>query len=78
LDQELNHLNKKLFTTHKKRNDTAVGQVKRAANFLFPQGKFQERVISPVYFANKFGPDIFKRLEENLDIDSVDHQLADL
>jgi bacillithiol biosynthesis cysteine-adding enzyme BshC len=78
LDQELNHLFNKLFTTHKKRNDTAVGQVKRAANFLFPLGKFQERVVSPVYFANKFGLDVFKRLEENLDIDSVDHQLVKL
>ncbi|UCC80126.1 MAG: bacillithiol biosynthesis cysteine-adding enzyme BshC [Candidatus Zixiibacteriota bacterium] len=78
LDLELNHLYKKLFTAHKKRHDTAIGQVKRAANFLFPQGKFQERVISPVYFANKFGPDVFKRLEEKSDIDSVDHQLVEL
>ncbi|UCE65064.1 MAG: bacillithiol biosynthesis cysteine-adding enzyme BshC [Candidatus Zixiibacteriota bacterium] len=78
LDQELNHLYKKLFTAHKKRHDTAIGQVRRAANFLFPQSKFQERIISPVYFANKFGPEIFKRLEEKLDIDSVNHQLMEL
>lgn len=78
LDQELNHLYKRLFAAHKKRHDTAIGQVKRAANFLFPQGKFQERIVSPVYFANKFGPDIFKRLEEKLNIDSVDHQLVEI
>jgi len=78
MDQELNHLYKKLFTTHKKRHDTAIGQVERVAGFLFPQGKFQERIISPVYFANKFGPGIFKRLEEKLDIDSVDHQLVEI
>jgi bacillithiol biosynthesis cysteine-adding enzyme BshC len=78
MDQELNHLYKKLFTTHKKRHDTAIGQVERVASFLFPQGKFQERLISPVYFANKFGPDIFKRLEEKLDVDSVDHQLVEI
>jgi len=78
LDHELNHLYKRLFAAHKKRHDTAVGQVKRVASFLFPQGKFQERIVSPVYFANKFGPDIFKRLEEKLDIDSVDHQLVEL
>jgi len=78
LDHEINHLYKRLFAAHKKRHDTAVGQVKRAAGFLFPQGKFQERVISPVYFANKFGPDVFKLLEENLDIESFDHQLVEL
>ncbi len=75
VDHELNHLFKRLFTTHKKRHDTAIGQIQKAANFLFPQGKFQERVISPIYFANKFGPDIFKRLEDELDIDAVDHQI---
>ncbi len=78
LDLELNHLYKKLFTAHKKRHDTAIGQVERAVSFLFPLGKFQERVISPIYFANKFGPDVFKRLEEESDIDSVDHQLVEL
>ena len=78
LDQELNHLYKRLFAAHKKRHDTAIGQVKRVANFLFPQGKFQERIVSPVYFANKFGPDVFKRLEGKLDIDSVNHQLVDI
>jgi len=78
MDQELNHLYKKLFTTHKKRHDTAIGQIRRAASFLFPQGIFQERTVSPVYFANKFGPHIFRRLEEKLDIDSVDHQLVEI
>lgn len=78
LDLELNHLYKKLFTVHKKRHDTTMSQVKKAANFLFPHGKFQERVISPVYFSNKFGPEVFKRLEEKSDIDSVDHQLVEL
>lgn len=78
IDHELNHLYKRLFATHKKRHDTAIGQIRRVANFLFPQGKFQERIISPVYYADKFGPDIFKKVEEKLDIDSIDHQLVDL
>jgi bacillithiol biosynthesis cysteine-adding enzyme BshC len=78
LDQELNHLYKRLFAAHKKRHDTAIGQITRVANFLFPRGKFQERVLSPVYFANKFGPDFFRILEARLDIDSFGHQLVDL
>jgi bacillithiol biosynthesis cysteine-adding enzyme BshC len=78
IDHELNHLFKKLSSTHKKRHDTVVGQISKTADFLFPLGKFQERTLSPVYFANKFGPDVFKLLEEKLDIDSVDHQLVEL
>jgi bacillithiol biosynthesis cysteine-adding enzyme BshC len=78
IDHELNHLFRKLTSTNKKRHDTVVGQIKKSADFLFPTGKFQERVLSPVYFVNKFGPDVFKKLEEGLDIDSVDHQLVEL
>ena len=78
IDHELNHLSKKLFTAHKKRHETVKGQIYRAANFLFPDGKFQERVLSPVYYANKFGPGVFKEIESVLDIDSVDHQIIEI
>lgn len=78
IDHELNHLSKKLFTAHKKRHETVKGQIYRAAKFLFPDGKFQERVLSPVYFTNKFGPGIFKEVECELDIDSVDHQIVEI
>jgi len=78
IDHELNHLSKKLFATHKKRHETVKGQIYRAAKFLFPDGKFQERVLSPVYFANKFGPGIFREMESKLDIDSVDHQIIEI
>ncbi|MEE9554852.1 MAG: bacillithiol biosynthesis cysteine-adding enzyme BshC [candidate division Zixibacteria bacterium] len=78
IDHELNHLSKKLFAIHKKKHETVKGQIYRAAGFLFPDGKFQERVISPVYFANKFGPDIFKKIEAELDIDSNSHQIVEI
>jgi bacillithiol biosynthesis cysteine-adding enzyme BshC len=78
IDHELNHLSKKLFAAHKKRHEAVKGQIYRAANFLFPEGKFQERVLSPAYFANKFGPGIFKKIESELDIDSVDHQIVEI
>jgi len=78
IDHELNRLSRKLFAAHKKRHETVKGQIYRAAKFLFPDGKFQERVLSPVYFANKFGPGIFKKIESKLDIDSVDHQIVEI
>lgn len=78
VDHELNRLSKKLFAAHKKRHDTVKKQVYRAAKFLFPGGKFQERVLSPVYFANKFGPGIFKEIESKLNVDSVDHQIIEI
>lgn len=41
IDQELNHLSKKLLTIHKKRHETANGQIDKASKYLFPEGKFQ-------------------------------------
>ena len=78
IDHELNHLSRKLFAVHKKKHDQVRERIYKIAAFLFPDGKFQERVISPVYFANKFGPDIFKKIESQLDIDSVDHQIVEI
>jgi len=78
IDHELNHLSKKLLALHKKRHDTVRSQIYKASSFLFPCGKYQERVISPVYFADKFGPDIFKKIEEKLDLESTAHQLLEI
>jgi bacillithiol synthase len=78
IDHELNHLSKKLFMAHKKRHDEVRRKVLKAAAFLLPCGKFQERVLTPIYFADKFGPDIFKLLESKLNLDSVGHQLVEI
>jgi bacillithiol biosynthesis cysteine-adding enzyme BshC len=78
IDHELNHLSKKLFMAHKKKHDEISRQVHKAAAFLLPDGKFQERILSPIYFADKFGPDIFKWLEGKLDLDSTAHQLLEI
>lgn len=75
---ELNHLSKKLFMAHKKKHEDARERVHKIAKFVLPNGNFQERVISPVYFANKFGTDIFRRIEGNFEIESIAHQLVEI
>ncbi len=78
IDHEFNHLSKKLFMAHKKRHDDARRRIYKVAAFLLPGGKLQERVISPIYFANKFGLDIFKRLDGKLRLSSRAHQLVEI
>jgi uncharacterized protein YllA (UPF0747 family) len=78
LEHELNHLSKKLFMAHKKRHDDARKRIYKVAAFLLPCGKYQERVLSPVYFANKFGPNVFGRLETKLRLDSRAHQVVEI
>ena len=78
IDHELNILNKKLSQAHKKKNEEARQRIQRAASFLLPNGKFQERVLSPIYFVDKFGPGIIDWLEDKLNIESVGHQMLEI
>jgi len=78
IDHELNHLSKKLFMAHKKKHEDARKRIYKVAAFLLPGGKFQERVLSPVYFANKFGPDLLRGIEPKLALDSRAHQLVEI
>ena len=78
LDFELTQLQKKLKTSNKKRHDALTSQIRKAHSFLFPDGKLQERVLSPLYYANKFGPDIFKSIYDHLDINKPMHSILEL
>jgi len=78
IDFELKQLQKKLKTSNKKRHDELTSQIRKAYSFLFPDGGLQERVLSPLYFANKFGKDIFKSIYDNLNIDRPVHSVLEL
>jgi bacillithiol synthase len=78
IDHELNHLSKKLFMAHKKKHDEVLRRIHKVAAFLLPCNNFQERVLTPLYFIDKFGPDIFKKIERQLDLDTSAHQLLEI
>jgi len=78
LDFELKQLQKKLKSSNKKRHDNLSEQIRRASAFLFPGGNLQERMISPLYYANKFGPEIFKQIYDGLEIDKPVHSVLEL
>jgi len=78
IDHELNHLSKKLIMAHKKKHEDARKRIYKVAAFLLPCGKFQERVLCPIYFANKFGPEIFAQLNNKLDLNNTGHQLVEI
>jgi len=78
IDYELQQLQKKLKSSNKKRHDELTEQIRKANAFLFPGGNLQERVLSPLYFANKFGPGIFKKIYEALDMERPVHTVLEL
>lgn len=73
LDQSLTTLKGKVLTpirdfgakvqaADKRRHQTVRDQLNRAITGLLPDGELQERVISPLYFLNKYGPGFLEGL----------------
>ena len=78
IDFELKKLQKKLKNSNKQRHDYLTDQLRKAQAFIFPEGNLQERVLSPLYFANKYGNDIFKNIYKHLEIDKPVHSVLEL
>ena len=78
IDINLGVLKEKAVAAQKRRNETAVRQIERAASGLLPNGNLQEREINVLYFMNKYGPDLVKWLTAELDIAGFKHQIITL
>jgi bacillithiol synthase len=78
IDFDFGEFQKKLKAANKKRHDDLITQIKRTRDFIFPANSLQERVISPVYFANKFGPKIFDEIYKTLDIHQANHMVMEV
>lgn len=75
IDGNINVLKEKAVAAQKRRNETAVRQIERAASGLLPGGSLQEREINVIYYMNKYGPDLIKWIAGELDIAAFKHQL---
>jgi bacillithiol biosynthesis cysteine-adding enzyme BshC len=73
--QQLKFLEKKIVRAAKKRNDIAVGQIRKAGDHLYPNGHLQERVFNIVPYLLKYGPAFMDKLDEAIDLDEHDHQI---
>ncbi|MBM3295840.1 MAG: bacillithiol biosynthesis cysteine-adding enzyme BshC, partial [Candidatus Aminicenantes bacterium] len=73
--QQLEFLERKIVQASKKREGVAVGQVRKAADHLYPGGRFQERVFNIVPYLIKYGPSFIDDLDEALDLDAHGHQI---
>jgi bacillithiol synthase len=52
----------KVQAADKRRHQTVRDQLSKALTALLPDGELQERVISPLYFLNKYGPQVMDGL----------------
>jgi bacillithiol biosynthesis cysteine-adding enzyme BshC len=59
-------LEKKLMQVWKRRQEESVAQIRRAAGQLFPHGGLQERRLSILGFAARYGPGLLPRIAASL------------
>lgn len=68
---ELDKLKGRVFRSIKQQEQTQLNRIARIKSQLFPDG-LQERSVSPVYFMNKYGTDIWIKLLKDFEDDEID------
>jgi bacillithiol biosynthesis cysteine-adding enzyme BshC len=71
-NNSLGHLNdvEKKITGHlRQRNDILVEQLRKAAANLYPEGAAQERMLNPLPYLARYGPDLVRALAAAMDLE---------
>ncbi|HLR24479.1 MAG TPA: bacillithiol biosynthesis cysteine-adding enzyme BshC [Fodinibius sp.] len=64
---ELDKLKGKVYRAVKQQDQTQLNRIGKIKTHLFPENELQERLLSPIYYMNKFGVDIWDDLLASLD-----------
>jgi bacillithiol biosynthesis cysteine-adding enzyme BshC len=78
IEHDLRTLQNKVIQAAKRRDDTLRRQFTRTQAQIFPLGKPQERVLTMVFFLNRYGPGLVDALMRDLPIDLGHHWLLTL
>lgn len=76
--KEWSGLKNRLVKSERSRHEIVKDQLERATQSLVPDGKLQERFVSPIYYMNKYGPDFTQRLLDELELDTETHQVLSI
>lgn len=78
-ENDLNKLKGRVFRSIKQQEETQLKRIARIKAQIFPDG-LQERAISPVYFMNKYGLDIWDELLDTFEkeFDLTEHHIIKL
>lgn len=64
-----NRVERKIIAHAKLREDVLMGQLRRAAASLYPDGKPQERALNMLYYSARYGPGLTAAIEDALDME---------
>jgi len=71
-------LRTKFVNAEARRNETLERHLDSITNTLFPEKKLQERVINITSYLVRYGMSFIQRLENELDLDSREHQVIEI
>jgi bacillithiol biosynthesis cysteine-adding enzyme BshC len=78
---ELDKLKGRVYRSIKKQEEIQINRIEKIKVNLFPDGGLQERSVSPIYFMNKYGLDIWSQLISEIEqqgLDLTKHHLIEL
>lgn len=78
---ELDKLKGRIYRSIKKQEEIQIRRIEKIKVNLFPDSGLQERSISSIYFMNKYGLDIWKKLLKEIEQEGLDltkHHLIEL
>ena len=78
---DLDKLKGRVYRSIKKQEEIQLNRIEKIKVNLFPDGGLQERAVSPVYFMNKYGLDVWEKLIEEIESNGLDltrHHLIEL
>ncbi len=78
ISSTLDQLKSRASIAQQKKNEITLNQIEKVARHLSPNGNFQEREISIVYFINKYGMEFTRWLMDEVKIDRFEHQILHL
>jgi len=74
----INKLQNRFSRTISEKEGTIQRHLKSIHESVLPQGTLQERIISPVYFENKYGPDWVEKVYQQFDANFNEHLIVRL
>ena len=74
----LDQLKGKAKKAEEKSFDTALRQIKKATQVIYPNNNFQERELHFSYFMNKYGHDVLKWVFNEININKFEHQIIEM
>jgi len=74
----LDNLFNKAKNARERQHETALRQIEKVRSVIYPNNNLQERELSYIYFANKYGTDILKWIFDQILINKFEHQIIEL